>query len=72
MKVCVLNGSPRKNGNTYRIYKQVENALKEEHENIEITEFNAVKDFPNNCIGCYQCINRDGEHKCPHREKSSQ
>lgn len=68
MKVCVLNGGPRKKSNTYKVYEEVKAAL-QEHDTLEITEFSAMHDFPDNCIGCYNCINKTNETKCPHREK---
>jgi multimeric flavodoxin WrbA len=57
MKVVAINGSPRKEGNTYLLLKTVMNEL--EAEGIE-TELIQLADGPplQGCIACYQCAQR--------------
>ena len=63
MKICIINGSPRSNGNTKAAVEVVKNRLSE-NGNVEFVEFNLNKDFTSFCKGCYTCIYRD-EKKCP-------
>jgi multimeric flavodoxin WrbA len=57
MKVVAINGSPRKEGNTYLLLKTVMSEL--EAEGIE-TELIQLADGPplQGCIACYQCAQR--------------
>ncbi len=63
MKICIINGSPRK-GNTYKA-TQIFKARLENKEKIEFTEFFLPRDLPHFCCGCYNCFERS-EDKCPH------
>ncbi|MDR1695958.1 MAG: flavodoxin family protein [Endomicrobium sp.] len=60
MKVLLINGSPRKDGCTYRALSEVEKALKEE--NIETEIFHIGNNPVQGCIACYKCKN--GLGKC--------
>ncbi|MCD7863508.1 MAG: flavodoxin family protein [Lachnospiraceae bacterium] len=53
MKVLMLNGSPKANGNTYRALSEIGTQLEKEGIEYEIFQIGAgpVRD----CIGCHQC-----------------
>lgn len=70
IKFLILNGSPRKDGNTYRINEVVkEKILKISECNNEESEFLEINlrniDIPM-CRGCATCF-KLGEEQCPHR-----
>ena len=53
MKVVAFNGSPRKEGNTYRLINQVFSVL--EKENIETEQIQVGGHLFHGCTACYQC-----------------
>jgi len=58
MKVIGFNGSPRKDGNTYRLINHVFHELQQEGIETELVQL-AEKDI-HGCIACYKCFeNRD-------------
>ena len=57
MKVLMINGSPRKDGNTARALKEVADTLKAEGVESEIV---CIGNKPvRGCAACYQCMQRD-------------
>lgn len=65
MKICIINGSPRK-GNTYRATQIFKEQMKKNGD-IEFIEFFLPKDMPVFCCGCYNCFEK-GADKCPHAQ----
>lgn len=60
MKVIAINGSPRKEGNTYHAIKIVAEEL--EKENIEVEIIHVGNQVIRGCMGCNACMkNRDGK-----------
>lgn len=57
MKILLINGSPRRNGNSSKISTSINNTLKDEYEvdKISLTEFNI-----SHCIGCLACSDGRG------------
>ena len=59
MKVVAFNGSPRKDGNTYRLLQHVFTALKKEDIQTELVQLGG--NLIPGCKACFQCIkNKDG------------
>ena len=57
MKVLLVNGSPRKNGNTMRALQEVAATL--EKEGLE-TEIVWIGNKPvRGCVACFQCMNKE-------------
>ena len=57
MKVLMINGSPRKNGNTARALKEIADTLKVEGVESEIVW---IGNKPvRGCAACYQCVQRE-------------
>jgi len=65
MRICIINGSPRK-GNTYKATQIFKEQMKKNGD-VEFTEFFLPKDMPKFCCGCYNCFEK-GEDKCPHAQ----
>lgn len=64
MKIVSIIGSPRVNGNTYRMVSLIEKKLSELDANIEFENIQlSTIDF-NTCKGCHVCLSK-GEVKCP-------
>jgi multimeric flavodoxin WrbA len=57
MKVIAINGSPRKEGNTYLLLKTVLDEIQSEGIETELIEL-AGKPPLQGCIACYQCTQR--------------
>lgn len=60
MKTLILNGSPRKDGDTVSLIKQMQNYL-----NGEVNILNSYYDKINPCIDCRFCLTNDG---CIHHD----
>ena len=59
MKVVAFNGSPRKDGNTYRLLQHVFSALNKEGIETELVQVGG--NLIHGCIACYQCFqNKNG------------
>jgi len=59
MKVVAFNGSPRKDGNTFRLLQHVFTALKKEAIEVELVQLGG--NLVHGCKACYQCFkNMDG------------
>lgn len=54
LKISVINGSPRVNGSTGKILKEISGYLKTK-ENVEVLYFNISKLEIEMCKGCAQC-----------------
>lgn len=60
MKIVILNGSPRKDGNTQILAQAFADGAKQKHE-VEIINVCDSNVYP--CIGCNSCFSREG-NKC--------
>jgi len=66
MKIALINGSPRKKGNTYHAAKLfLDNMSK--FEKVTCVEYFLPWDLPEFCVGCANCFDK-GEDKCPHAQ----
>jgi len=54
MKTVILFGSPRKNGNTIQLARDMVDALKKRGHNVRMLYLNDLKIRP--CQGCYACL----------------
>ena len=54
MKITIINGSPRKNGATGIILKEMKNIL-EKKGDVEVSYFDISKNPPKQCTGCMNC-----------------
>jgi len=61
MKVVAFNGSPRKDGNTYLLIKQVLDTLEKEGIETELIQLGG-KDIKG-CMACYKCF-KDKNNRC--------
>lgn len=66
MKILAVIGSPRKNGNSYRVVSQIEECLKKSGE-IEFECLYLADMKLETCRGCGLCL-KVGEDKCPHKD----
>jgi multimeric flavodoxin WrbA len=55
MKITIINGSPRKNGATYKILNYFKESLEYTHSNINIEFVNLIDYNFKYCIGCQYC-----------------
>jgi multimeric flavodoxin WrbA len=55
MKVLVLNGSPRKNGNTATLLRKIT----EEHRDVDLKYYDLVDLCVKDCIACFHCKKHD-------------
>lgn len=62
MNVLIINGSPRKNGNTAEVLKPFISRLSGLGANVECIHLCDYKVNP--CLGCYHCQNIQGEYGC--------
>ncbi|CAJ37077.1 flavodoxin family protein [Methanocella arvoryzae] len=66
MKILAIMGSPRKNGNTYRLTRKVEEKMKKLGD-VDF-EYVYLKDLDlRPCLGCGACFVK-GEDHCPHKD----
>lgn len=66
MKILMINGSPRKNGNTIAALRQLEQELSPTHQ----TELLASYSYTvNPCLSCYQCAKNGG--KCIQKDDTN-
>lgn len=68
MKVLVINGSPRINGNTAKVLKQVEQEMLKLDKRLYFTYINLGDVQLNRCLGCYACLDK-GEELCPLKDE---
>ena len=62
MKFCVINGSPRINGNTAELCKPFLARLEER--GVEVEYLRLVTMSVNGCMGCYSCQDVSGSYGC--------
>ena len=65
MKVLILNGSPRKNGNTFHALEAVRKGILKSHPDAEIATVRAVELRLKGCIACDGCRKNGGECVLP-------
>ena len=66
MKVCIINGSPRRNGNTAELLKTFRERLLQLGAEIDDIFLKDYKVRP--CLGCYACQNVSGEYGCVQKD----
>ncbi|HMK45436.1 MAG TPA: flavodoxin family protein [Methanocella sp.] len=70
MKILAIMGSPRKNGNTYKVTRKVEEKMKQLGD-VEF-EYVFLKDLDlKPCLGCDTCFLK-GEDRCPNKDGRTQ
>ena len=62
MRVCILMGSPRLNGNTAELCKPIIEELRQNKVEVDYITLHDKKIFP--CMGCYRCQNIADEYGC--------
>ena len=68
MKVLAIVGSPRTNGNTYKVINQIEQRLAEKKNTVEFEYVQLSKTNLETCKGCYVCLEK-GEENCPLKDE---
>lgn len=63
-KVLVISGSPRKNGNTMSIVKEIEEKIGDMDESLEFTYLHLIDKELRWCRGCLRCMEKGGSF-CP-------
>ena len=66
MIVCIINGSPRRNGNTAELLKPFRERLLQLGAEIDDIFLKDYKVGP--CLGCYACQNVSGEYGCVQKD----
>ena len=66
MKVCIINGSPRRNGNTAELLKPFRERMLQLGTEIDDIFLKDYKIGP--CLGCYVCQNVSGEYGCVQKD----
>ena len=59
MKVLAIVGSPRTNGNTYKVINQIEQRLAEKKNTVGFEYVQLSKTNLETCKGCYACLEMD-------------
>lgn len=67
MNVCIIHGSPRKNGNTAIVVDQIAKHL-DQFEPNTYNHFYLNNQTVSFCNGCYNCFLK-GEETCPHKDQ---
>jgi len=70
MLILVVNGSPRGKGNTYKVIKKLEEAMKRRDSSIRFEYLHLRESNLKGCLGCYRCL-ADGEENCPLKDDQS-
>lgn len=70
MKVCIINGSPRRNGNTAELLKPFRERLLQLGTEIDDIFLKDYKVRP--CLGCYACQNISGEYGCVQKDDAEE
>lgn len=66
MKICVLQGSPRANGNTAELAKPFVEELRNGGAEVETVFVPGLDVHP--CLGCYACQDVQGEYGCMQKD----
>ena len=66
MRVCILMGSPRLNGNTAELVKPFIEEL--ENNGVQAVYITLADKNISRCIGCYTCQDVTGEYGCQHSD----
>lgn len=56
MRITIINGSPRKNGATAKLLKEIKSRL-EKHEEVSVSYYDISSKPIQTCIGCMRCYN---------------
>ena len=70
MKVCIINGSPNRNGNTAEVLKPFRQKLTElgaEVDDIFLMDYTVLP-----CLGCYACQDVQGEYGCVQKDDAEE
>ena len=70
MQICILNGSPRPNGNTAELCKPFVEELTAG--GAELSLYNLAKMNVSSCKGCYYCQDLSGEYGCLQQDDMQQ
>lgn len=70
MKVCIINGSPRRNGNTAELLKPFRERLLQLGVEIDDIFLKNYKVRP--CLGCYACQNVSSEYGCVQKDDAEE
>jgi multimeric flavodoxin WrbA len=65
VKYLILNGSPNKNGNTWKLVQQAKAFMLAEEPEASFREIHLIDEGLPFCLGCSACF-RLGHEKCPH------
>ncbi|MBQ2228469.1 MAG: flavodoxin family protein [Firmicutes bacterium] len=66
MNICIINGSPRRNGNTAELLKPFRERLLQQGAEVDDIFLKDCKVGP--CLGCYACQNVSGEYGCVQKD----
>jgi multimeric flavodoxin WrbA len=55
MKIVIINGSPRKNGSTFKLLDSFRKKLEETEKDVTIDQYNLIDLNPRYCTGCKIC-----------------
>lgn len=67
MNIVILNGSPRKQGNTKAVIEALTQGINPNQHNIEVINTNALN--ISGCLACNYCKN--GDHQCIHKDDTN-
>ncbi len=62
-KILIINGSPRKNGNTSTAVRWVQEGADSKGATVDLLNLASMKNVGNGCIGCRRCQNSE-EYRC--------
>lgn len=70
MNICIINGSPRRNGNTAEVLKPFRARLLELGADLDEIFLKDYAVAP--CLGCYTCQNISGEYGCVQKDDAEE
>jgi multimeric flavodoxin WrbA len=70
MNICIINGSPRRNGNTAEVLKPFRARLLELGADLDEIFLKDHSVAP--CLGCYACQNVSGEYGCVQKDDAEE
>jgi len=62
-KIMIVNGSPRRNGNTSIAVHWVQEGAESKGATVDVINLSSMKNVGNGCIGCRRCQNSE-EYRC--------